>query len=238
MVFCTINDFLAYENLSGYSVQGHHACPVYEKETSYIQLKHAKKTIYTRLQRFLKHYHPYRQLKKAFNGNQEYESVPKPLAGNEVYDRLKDILTIFGKTQKKDACEKNIWKKRSIFFDLPCRSDLNVRHCIDVMHVEKNLCDSLIGPLLNIKGKTKYGHEVDYDLDILVTLVCKEQEFIRPVLSMMHEVAKLANVDRAALWFHLCASEDEFVRVREESKNEISNMAKEKTMISQKLSES
>ena len=32
---------------------------------------------------------------------------------------------------------------------------LDVRHYIDVMHVEKNVCDSLIGTLLNIKRKTK-----------------------------------------------------------------------------------
>ena len=59
-VFCTINDFLAYGNLSGYSVKGHHACPIKKKETSYIQLKHGKKTLYTRHQRFLKPYHLYR----------------------------------------------------------------------------------------------------------------------------------------------------------------------------------
>ena len=81
-------------------------------------------------------------------------------------------------------------------------------------------------------------NQIDFDLDILVTLVCEEQEFIRPVLSMMREVAELANVDRAALWHQLCASEDEIMRVREESKTEISNMAKEKSMISQKLTES
>ena len=96
-------------------------------------------------------------MKKAFNGSQENESAPKPLDGKEVYDRVKDIITIFGKTQKKSATETNIWKKRSIFFDLPYWSDLHVRHCIDVMHVEKNVCDSLIGTLLNIKGKTKDG---------------------------------------------------------------------------------
>jgi len=87
-------------------------------------------------------------------------------------------------------------------------------------------------------SNTDSGREVDFDLDILVTLVCEEQEFIRPVLSMMREVAELANVDRAALWHQLCASEDEIIRVREESKTEISNMAKEKSVISQKLSES
>ena len=30
MLFCTINDFLAYGNLSGYSVKGHRACPICE----------------------------------------------------------------------------------------------------------------------------------------------------------------------------------------------------------------
>src|SRR6266498_2375843 len=34
---------------------------------------------------------------------------------------------------------------------------LDIRHAIDVMHVEKNVCDSILGILLNIKGKTKEG---------------------------------------------------------------------------------
>ena len=119
-----------------------------------MQLKHGKKIIYTRHQKFLKLYHPYRQLNQAFNGEAENEIAPKPLTGNEVYERLEKILIVFGKTQKKDASEKNIWKKRSIFFDLPYWSILDVRHCINVMHVEKSVCDSLIYTLLNIKGKT------------------------------------------------------------------------------------
>ena len=69
MVFCTINDFPAYENLNGYNVKGHHACPICETNTSFLQLKHGKKTVYTRHQRFLKHYYPYRRLKKAFDGS-------------------------------------------------------------------------------------------------------------------------------------------------------------------------
>ena len=84
MIFCTINDFPAYGNLSEYSVKGHHTCPICEKNTNYIQLKHGKKTIYTRHQRFLKHFHPYWRLKKAFNGQNEIESAPKPLGGHEV----------------------------------------------------------------------------------------------------------------------------------------------------------
>lgn len=48
------------------------------------------------------------------------------------------------------------WKKRSVFFDLLYWSSLDVRYCLDVIHVEKNVCDNLIGTLLNIKGKIKY----------------------------------------------------------------------------------
>ena len=43
MVFCTINDFLTYGNLSGYIVKGHRACPICEEDTTYIQLKHGRK---------------------------------------------------------------------------------------------------------------------------------------------------------------------------------------------------
>ncbi|KAF2303804.1 hypothetical protein GH714_023498 [Hevea brasiliensis] len=85
---------------------------------------------------------------------------------------------------------------------------------------------------------TDNSRDVDLDLDILVILVCEEQEIAKPVLSMMREVAELANVDRAALWHQLCASEDEIVRMREEMKTEISNMVREKALLSQKLSES
>ena len=117
--FFAINDFPSYGNLSGYSVKGHHTCPICEKDKSYIQLKHGKKAVYTRHQWFPKHYHLYRWMKKAFNGTLEIDSAPKPLAGHEVFNRVKDIITIFRKTQKKDGSDKNIWKKSSIFFDLP-----------------------------------------------------------------------------------------------------------------------
>ena len=103
-------------------------------------------------------------MKKAFNGSHESEVASEPLAGHEVYDRVKDIVTIFGKTQRKDHADKNIWKKRSVFFDLPYWSKLHVRHCLNVMHVEKNVCDSLIGTLLNMKGKTKDGLKCRQDL--------------------------------------------------------------------------
>jgi len=95
-------------------------------------------------------------LKKAFNGCQEDRTRPPHLTGDEVYNRVSNIKVNYGKTVKHSGV-RNIWKKKSIFFKLLYWSKLDVRHCIDVMHVEKNVCDSIIRTLLNIKGKTKDG---------------------------------------------------------------------------------
>jgi len=59
MLFCTINDFPGYENLSGYSVKGHRAYSICEEDTSYIQLKHGRKIVYTRHRHFLKPHRPH-----------------------------------------------------------------------------------------------------------------------------------------------------------------------------------
>jgi hypothetical protein len=52
-----------------------------------------------------------------------------------------------------------MWKKQSIFWELSYWKYLDVRHSIDVMHIEKNVCERLLGTLLNTGGKTRdYGH--------------------------------------------------------------------------------
>jgi hypothetical protein len=40
-----------------------------------------------------------------------------------------------------------------------------VRHAINVMHVEKNVCEALIGTLLDIPGKTKDTLKALMDLE-------------------------------------------------------------------------
>ena len=54
--------------------------------------------------------------------------------------------------------------KKSIFFELEYWMHLPIQHNLDVMHIEKNVCDSIIGTLLNIGGKTKYGVNSRMDL--------------------------------------------------------------------------
>ncbi|KAL9674273.1 hypothetical protein QQ045_030544 [Rhodiola kirilowii] len=73
-----------------------------------------------------------------------------------------NITNQFGKPNSRS--ESDPWKKRSIFVDLPYWHSLDIRHCIDVMHIEKNICESLLGTLLNIPGKTKDGVKARLDM--------------------------------------------------------------------------
>jgi hypothetical protein len=47
-----------------------------------------------------------------------------------------------------------MWKHKSIFWKLPYWEVVDVSNAIDVMHVMKNFCVNLLGPL-GVYGKTK-----------------------------------------------------------------------------------
>ena len=55
--------------------------------------------------------------------------------------------------------------KKSIFFQLPCWKTLTIRHNLDVMHVEKNVCDNVVGTLMDSDGKTKDTYKARLDLE-------------------------------------------------------------------------
>ncbi|KAJ4890624.1 TRAF-like family protein [Raphanus sativus] len=82
------------------------------------------------------------------------------------------------------------------------------------------------------------SNELDLELEVLAILIFQEQEVARPVLAMLKKVVEHANIDRAALWHQLRANKEELVRLKEEKKTEIQILAKEKSAITQKLSES
>ena len=66
--------------------------------------------------------------------------------------------TVLGKRKcnaKANSSNKKRWKKMSILWELPYWKHLVVCHSIDLMHVKKNVCGSLLGTLMNDKWKTK-----------------------------------------------------------------------------------
>ena len=164
----TINDFPAYGNLSGCTVKGYYACPICGEETYSHWLKHGNKNSYTGHRRFLPCNHPFRKQKKAFNGEQEFRLPPKELTGDEIFRKVDTIHNSWGK-KKVRQCQSFVnptscWKKKSIFFELEYWRYFYIRHNLDVMHIEKNVCESIIGTLLNVPGKTKDGVKSRLDL--------------------------------------------------------------------------
>ncbi|XP_031131839.1 uncharacterized protein LOC116033221 [Ipomoea triloba] len=161
-IFCTINDFPAYGNLSGYTCKGAKACPICQDETPDLWLSNSKKNVFMSHKTFLPVGHPYRKKKQAFNGESETRVAHLPLSGHAIHERVNIVDVAFGKACK--TTQKTLWKKRSIFWDLTYWEHLGVRHCLDVMHIEKNVCESIIGKLLNIQGKTKDGIKARKDM--------------------------------------------------------------------------
>ncbi|XP_074277359.1 uncharacterized protein LOC141600998 [Silene latifolia] len=163
MLYCTINDFPAYGNLSGYRLKTDKGCPVCGDDTESEWLEHSGKHVYMCHRRGLDPGHGYRKRKKAFYGKTEHRSAPLVLSGKEYHARVKNIRTEFGKPYKPPP--NGVYHtKKSIFWDLPYWEHLSVRHCIDVMHVEKNVFDSIIGTLLNMPNKTKDGVKARHDM--------------------------------------------------------------------------
>ena len=51
--------------------------------------------------------------------------------------------------KRKKGAEDSNWRKKSIFYELDYWSTNELKHNIDVMHVEKNVCDSLLCTILD-----------------------------------------------------------------------------------------
>ncbi|XP_049397294.1 uncharacterized protein LOC125861439 [Solanum stenotomum] len=73
----TINDFPAYENLSGWSTKGKLACPCFNKDTSSIRLTKGKKQCFMGHRRYLSQNHKWRSEKGSFDGIVEKRPPPK-----------------------------------------------------------------------------------------------------------------------------------------------------------------
>ncbi|KAK8947367.1 hypothetical protein KSP39_PZI007390 [Platanthera zijinensis] len=164
----TINDFPALSNLFGWTTKGYGACPTCLYDTDSKRIR--SKICYMGHRRYLHNDHPYRR-SKLFDGKLETRTKPREWSGAQLHadlTKLEHNFDKFGKhpskRKRKRNNEEGNWVKRSIFFELPYWHKLLIRHNIDVMHVEKNICDSVLGTLMNIDGKNKDTEKAREDL--------------------------------------------------------------------------
>ena len=115
----------------------------------------------------------HRLLKSKWFDGREHRTKPIRLSGDEVLQQLNVVeQPIFGKAlhlcrKRKRAASHLNWKKTSIFFDLPYWKTLTIRRSLDVMHIEKNVCDNVLGTLMSIEGKSKDTYKTRLDLEHL-----------------------------------------------------------------------
>ncbi|XP_061374183.1 uncharacterized protein LOC133316451 [Gastrolobium bilobum] len=179
----TISDFPGLGNLSGWNTYTGKACPSCNLDSEPCRLYHSKKWCFMGHRRFLDQKHRFRLNKVRFNGKQDVRNPPRLLSGCEILEQVANINVTFGRAPEVSGRRKRgrtsdrdahgttqQWKKKSIFFELPYWRHNLLRHNLDMMHIEKNVCDNIIYTLLNDASKSKDHLNARKDL---VRMGCK-----------------------------------------------------------------
>ncbi|KAI5327970.1 hypothetical protein L3X38_027366 [Prunus dulcis] len=149
-VMWTVNDFPAYAMVSGWSTKGY-----MEKFVTLVigdgchgTTSGGKKI-------------------KSLTGTQSVASDQENGPVIEIVEQLNRLdFSPFGKTVSRTRPSTHMnWTHKPMFFELSYWSKLKLRHNLDVMHVEKNVFDTLVGTILDIDGKTKDTIKARLDLE-------------------------------------------------------------------------
>ena len=153
-IIWSIHDFPVLHTLCGRITTGYQACVHYDKDPCSKRIR--SKICYIGHCHFLPRNHRWRR-SKDFNGENETRDKPAEFTKEELEQQLEKVKDVTsGKLAKKRKREEGqCWDRRSCLWDLPYWADLKLRHNLDVMHIEKNICENLLGTFLNIEGKTK-----------------------------------------------------------------------------------
>jgi hypothetical protein len=127
------------------------------------------KICYIGHRRFLDSGHEWRR-SKVFDGKAETRERPEKFTMVELMEQLERVKDVRPgkhpntKKRKRDE-EGQCWKRRSCLWDLPYWSSLKLRHNLDVMHIEKNICEYILCTFLGIAGKSKDNLNSRLDLE-------------------------------------------------------------------------
>ncbi|GKA29426.1 zinc finger, PHD-type containing protein, partial [Tanacetum coccineum] len=137
IVLWTINDFPARSSLFGWSGQGYRACPACNEDTPFVK-------------------------SLEFNGETKNGDIHREFSRDAIITQLARLPTrVKGKHMrfggvkiKRNVLFELNWTKRSIFYELEYWSFLTLKHNLDVMHIEKNVLESILNTLImNDKSK-------------------------------------------------------------------------------------
>ena len=167
-----MQDYPGYAYVSAQVNHGHNACVKCMDETPHLQLPRdpgSSKTVFQGTRKWLRMDHPWRKRGDLFNGKDELERAPRPRSGEEIEELLNNWVDCPAPGKKRPRTKPllGVWKARSVFWDLPYWKVLHTPHSLDVMHITKNVTESLLGTLLNMPERTKDGPKARKDLKLL-----------------------------------------------------------------------
>lgn len=159
VLLMTINDFPTRSSLFGWCGQGYYDCPSCNDATPSMWI--TNKTCYVDHRQWLPPDHILRK-NKIFDGMVNTRSPPLRKTTQKILDQLKNVGIKLpdkheeygGKKRKRYPLELN-WSKKSIFWELHYWSSLSLHHNLDFKDIEKNVCESLLGTILNMEEKPK-----------------------------------------------------------------------------------
>ncbi|KAJ9539295.1 hypothetical protein OSB04_032028 [Centaurea solstitialis] len=133
-VMWTISDFPGLGMLGGIQTKGYKACPICLDDTD----------------------------AKFSNGRMSYMGAPPQtrttiLVYKEIVSHRYPRLSLIKEKKSSHGINESklCWTYKSIFWELPYWKKSRVRHALDVMHIEKNVCDNILGTILGFDGKSK-----------------------------------------------------------------------------------
>jgi hypothetical protein len=113
--------------------------------------------------------HPWRKHGDLFNGKEELKKAPRPRSGKVIDDMLENCeeCPLPGKKHPRTKPLHGVWKATSVFWDLPYWKYLHTPHSLDVMHITKKLCESLLATIFNMPDRTKDGPKARHHSELL-----------------------------------------------------------------------
>ncbi|KAK1627079.1 hypothetical protein QYE76_001394 [Lolium multiflorum] len=155
----SIHDYPGYATMSGRSTRGFHACVHCDENPCAESLKN--KIGYIGHRRFLDKSHPYRR-SRLFNGKAETRDPPRKYTTKEVAAKVESVKDfehgknpISRKRKRATVPGEPTWHLKVSLHHLPYWPELKIAHNLDVMHIEKNICDNIVGTLLELEGRNK-----------------------------------------------------------------------------------
>jgi hypothetical protein len=195
----TINDFPAYEMLSGWSTHGKLAYPYCIENNKAFTLTNGGKAsfFYYHCRFFPRNHGTERTEKDFFIGRVEKDVASSRLSGEELHDVVSEYGDIvFGLQSGKQKFPgfglTHNWVKRSIFWEFPYWKTNLLCHNLDVIHIEKNMFENIFNTVMDVKGKTKDNIKARLDIALFcnhknMELVCDESRVAKPRASFVLE---------------------------------------------------